>query len=122
MLSVVLGPANTTPERARWVFTFRVSASDQQRGNTKKRGEEAIGKGSRGMMWYEGKPFPRFQHAVDVEQCNVSDHDLKTVSIVLRTFTEEKDPNALLYVRPRNHGPGHFKIIQGHHYYLNITL
>lgn len=127
-LSVVIGPANTTPEQAKWVFTMNLYAMDQHRGSSKKPDEEAIGKGSRALLWYDGKPFARYHHAVEPDECRLPPNDdLKTVSIVLRTFSEEKDPNALVYVRrrygvTRSQGAGYLKIVQGHHYYLNITF
>lgn len=127
-LYVVLGPANTTPEQAKWVLTINLYAMDQHRGSSKKADEESIGKGSRALLWYDGKAFPRYHHAVEVDECKLTTaDDLKTVSVVLRTFSEEKDPNALVYVRrrygvTRSQGAGYMKVVQGRHYYLNITL
>lgn len=125
---VVLGPANTLPQHAHWSFEFNISAMDQLTGPAKKTDEEAIGKGSRALLWWGGKPFPKHQHAVVPSGCRLSTNDdLKTLSIVLRTYSEEKDPNALLYVRkkagvPKHESVGYLKVIQGHHYYLNITF
>jgi hypothetical protein len=127
-LFVVLGPANTAPEQAKWVLTINLYAMDQHRGSSKKPTEESIGKGARALLWFDGKPYPRYQHAVEAEDCKLtSADDLKTVSVVMRTFSEEKDPNALVYVRRRfgvskSQGAGYMKVVQGHHYYLNITL
>lgn len=124
----IYSPANTTPEQASWVFTINLYAMDQHRGSNKKSDEESIGKGSRALLWYDGKPFPKYHHAVEADQCKLPPNDeLKTVSVVLRTFSEEKDPNALVYVRrrygvTRSQGAGYLKVVQGHHYYLNITF
>jgi hypothetical protein len=101
---------------------------DQLTGPSKKNDEEAIGKGSRALLWWGGKPFPKYMHSVMPSGCRLSTNDdLKTLSVVLRTYSEEKDPNALLYVRkkagvPKNQSVGYLKVIQGHHYYLNITF
>lgn len=127
-LHVVLGPANTTPEQAKWVLAINMYAMDQHRGSSKRSDEESIGKGSRALLWYDGKAFPRYHHAVEPDACKLTAaDDLKTVSVVLRTFSEEKDPNALVYVRrrygvSRSQGAGYMKVVQGHHYYLNITF
>lgn len=128
---VVLGPANTLPQHAPWSFDFNLYAMDQLTGPSRKPDEEPIGKGQRCLLWYNGKPFGKYQHAVNVGGCRLGGNggtdDIKTLSVVLRTYSEEKDPNALLYVRrkpgvPKHQSQGYCKVIQGHHYYLNITF
>jgi hypothetical protein len=94
----------------------------------KKGGEEAIGQESRALLWYDGKPFAGYHHAVDPDQCKLAPNDkLKTVSVVLRSAGEETDPNALVYVRRRYGvdqplGAGYLRIVQAHTYHLNITF
>lgn len=111
-----------------------------------KRGDgESIDRSQRGLLWYLGQPYPRFSHAVHNHGCKLSSVDLlKTISVALRVCSDEKgtafyfslillccavptsvlgsDPNALLYNRRKNNVPGYFKLIQGRHYYLNLTF
>jgi hypothetical protein len=127
-VKIVLGPANTTPEKALWCFEFNVYAMDQLTGPAKKADDEVISKGSRALLWFGGKPYPKYQHAVVLKGCKMSTTDeLKTLSVVIRPYSEEKDPNALLYVRKKpggvkGNGIGYLKLVQGHHYYINITF
>jgi Inhibitor of Apoptosis domain len=128
---VVLGPAGTTPDKAEWKFEFNVYAMDQLTGPAKRPEDESIPKGSRALLWFGGRPFPKYQHAVVHKGWRLSTTDeLKTLSVVFRPYSEEKDPNSLLYVRKKpgvqkGHTPGgigYLKVVQGYHYYLNVTF
>lgn len=120
---VVLGPANTRPENAPWKFEFNLYAMDQLTGPDKKPNEKTVSKDSRALLWQSGKPFDGYSHVVVAKGCKLSDtDDLKTRSVVFRASTEEKDPNALIYVRRSGKTVGYLKVVQGYHYYFNITF
>jgi hypothetical protein len=126
-LCVLLGPANTLPQQALWSMEFNLFASDKLPSVVKNKDEEPISKGERALLWYAGKPFPKYKNCIVLSKCRLPNDELKTHSIVLRTHGEERDPNALIWVRKRS-GPNrrkdlsYLKVVAGHHYYLNITF
>lgn len=122
---VVLGPAKTLPQDAAWVFELNVTILEPHvAAHTPKRDdEEAVVKGQRALMWHGGKVFPLFSHCVVRTGCKLAvDDEFKTVSVALRTYNDENDPNAMLYTRrklPAENvvgSEGYLRLLQGHHY------
>ncbi|AYV86346.1 MAG: hypothetical protein Solumvirus5_13 [Solumvirus sp.] len=125
---VLLGPEGTTPETAKWSFEFNMYAMDPITGPSKKPDEKPIPKDARALLWFGGKPYATYSHCVVPKGCKLSMMDeLKTTSITIRPHHETKIPDSLIYVRRRpgaskSHAIGYIKVVQGYHYYLNITF
>lgn len=129
---VLLGPANTLPQQALWSIEFNLFGADKppaiQTKDGKPIGEEPIKKGERALLWYDGKPFPKYKNCIVLSKCRLpANGELKTHSIVLRSHADERDLNALTWV-PKRAGPkrrkdlSYLKVVAGHHYYLNLTF
>jgi hypothetical protein len=127
-LCVLLGPANTLPQQAQWCLEFNLFSDSKIRGLDKEKNEEAITKGQRALLWYDGKAFPKYKHCITLSKTRLPSNDtLKTHSVVLRTHGEERETNALVWQRrtPVQNGRKDLsclKVVAGHHYYLNITF
>lgn len=114
IMQIVLGPANSTPETALWIFAMNVFSMNQLTGPSKRPDEEAIS--TRALLWLSGK----YNRAVVYEWCKLANDDLKTHSITFHPYSEEKDPNTLIYVHRRP--IGYFKIVEGSRYSMNLTF
>jgi len=94
---VLLGPANTLPQQALWCIEFNLFANDKAPSAGRNKDEELIVKGQRALLWYDGKPFPKYKNSIVLSKCRLPANDeLKTHSIVVRSHAEERDPTALV--------------------------
>lgn len=112
-------------KKAGWSCEIKIRAMDKESAKTVDAQAEIIKETTRALLWYKGKPFPSYQHAVVPAGCKLSvNDDYKTHSIVFRRSQYEKDPNALRYIRkiPGNSNSGYLQVIQGHSYYLSLTF
>lgn len=126
-MCLLFGPANTLPQDAPWYIHFNVFCSESVPIVNTNKSEESISKGQRALLWYDGKSFEKYKHSVVSNNCSsITNKDLKTHSIVLRTHGSETNANALIWARKRtksnNYNSSHLKVVSGHHYYLNITF
>ena len=132
-VSVVFGPPGTFPQHSQFCIELLMFCDDSNAPTqTYPLGGDSftIRKAERALLWYANAPFPRFEHAVVRSGCRLSTADeLRTVSVTLRTHTDEKLPHALVYVKrsaklPINQpdNTGYIRVIRRHHYYLNITF
>jgi hypothetical protein len=119
-LFISLGPSNHLPQNAQWKFEIWISSSAPNVPVNKRGCEESFPPDKRALMWNLGQVPTQFSDAVG--DIRVDATDIKTMSVALRAYADEKDPNALLYCPANGKIKGHFKVIKAHHYYLNLTF
>lgn len=108
-----------------WHFEFN-AYSTAKIATAVKLDEEIIHRQARALLWFNGAPFPKYRHAMVANDCHFNPA-LRARSIVLRVDPDEKEINALVWVRKSNslkrrREHSYFKLARDHTYHLNITF
>lgn len=143
---VVLGPPNTTCEKAQWLFEFHIHALDKLTELSLKQDEELIAYKDRALLWYFNDIYPTYKDAVATKNIKLLSgykDELKTLSVVLRSAkytrkktviengvkkeVEEAHTSPLVYIRSKpgesgTRSTGYFKLVKDEPYFLNLTF
>ncbi len=130
---VIFGPAYTLPQHADWSISIKAFVLPNSKTPTNKASHEhSINLNAERALIRSANGFnPRFEDALLQKSWRVSKNDdKKTISVTVRPYSEEEDPNALCYAQDQSPSEsnryqtkeGYFRFIQDHHYYMNFTF
>lgn len=123
ILYAYYGPFGVSTDKAPLCFEFNVISVNPSVHTGLLQYEVPVGHSNRAILWYNGKPHPTYQHALNNSKALQEIEGLKVSSVVFRQDIQQT-VNSLFYIKknPIYQSNGYLKILQGQTYFLNITF